>query len=185
MAEFNPNEAVAVVDYDPAWPDLFEREAAAVCDALGDALIELEHIGSTSVPGLPAKPTIDLLAAVEAFAPLETYAAQLAPLGYRYQPHENAGERLFFWKGTPRTYHLHIVEYATWEHQRHILFRDYLRAHPQVAAQYAALKRDLAARFEHNRPAYTEGKSAFIFAIVERALSETGTPHAARQPDQP
>lgn len=182
MAEFNPNEAFAIVTYDPTWPDRFEREAAAIRAVVADEIIELEHIGSTSVPGLPAKPTIDLLLAVETFAPLDHYSEVLAPLGYKHQPHVNDAERLFFWKGTPRTYHLHIVEFATWEYHRHLLFRDYLRAHAEAAAEYAALKRELAQRYKDNRSAYTNAKSDFIYATVERAVAALDSPGSMRQP---
>jgi len=185
MTPFNANEAFTIAEYNPAWPDLFEREASAIRAALGQAVVEIEHIGSTSVPGLAAKPIIDLLVMVESFAPLPTYAAQLAPLGYTHQPHVNDLERLFFWKGTPRAYHLHLVEYATWECQRHLLFRDYLRAHPPVAAQYEALKRELAERYKHDRLAYTDSKAVFICAVVDRAVAAIGAPRARRTPDVP
>ena len=184
MPDFNPNEAFAIVDYDPAWPDRFAREAAAIRALMGEEIVELEHIGSTSVPGLPAKPTVDLLLAVDTFAPLDHYSVLLAGLGYAHQPHVNDSERLFFWKGAPRTYHLHIVEYATWEHQRHLLFRDYLRAHPEVAGQYAALKRALAERFKHNRTGYTSAKSEFINTTIEQAAMAIDAPGAIQQPDQ-
>lgn len=185
MTEFNPNEAVAIADYDPAWPERFAREAAAIRAVMGDEIIELEHIGSTSVPGLPAKPTIDMLLAVDTFAPLDHYSAVLAPLGYKHQPHVNDSERLFFWKGSPRVYHLHLVEYATWEHQRHLLFRDYLRAHAEVAAQYAALKRKLAQRYKHDRTAYTSAKSEFINTTVEQAVMAIDAPGRMRRPGNP
>lgn len=185
MAEFNPNEAFAIVDYDPTWPDRFAREAAAIRGVMGNEIVELEHIGSTSVPGLPAKPTIDLLLSVDTFAPLEHYSALLAPLGYKHQPHVNDSERLFFWKGRPRTYHLHIVEYATWEHQRHLLFRDYLRMHAEVAAQYTALKRELAQRFKHNRTGYTTAKSEFINTTIEQAVAAIDTSGSFRRADYP
>lgn len=185
MSEFNPNEAFSIHAYDPAWPGVFEHEAAAVRAAMGADLVEIEHIGSTSVPGLAAKPIIDLLVAVESFAPLEVYAARLARIGYQHQPHVNDDERLFFWKGTPRSYHLHLVEYATWEYQRHLLFRDYLRAHPAVAAQYEALKRDLAQRYKHDRLAYTDSKAAFINAVIDRAVAEIRAPGALPQSRRP
>jgi len=185
MAEFNPNEAFAIVDYDPAWPERFAREAAAIRAVMGDETVELEHIGSTSVPGLPAKPTIDMLLAVDTFAPLDHYDALLAPLGYTHQPHVNDSERLFFWKGSPRVYHLHIVEYATWEHQRHLLFRDYLRAHADVAERYATLKRALAQRFQHDRTAYTSAKSEFIYSTVEQAVAALSEADSDRRPGRP
>lgn len=182
MAEFNPNEAFSIVEYDPVWPERFEREATAIRAVMDDEIVDLEHIGSTSVPGLPAKPTIDLLLAVETFAPLDHYSVLLDPLGYKHQPHVNDAERLFFWKGAPRVYHLHIVEYATWEYHRHLLFRDYLRTHPDTAANYAALKRDLAQQYAHDRLGYTNAKGNFINATVERAYAELHAPGPIRPP---
>ncbi len=176
MPEYNENESFELSDYNPEWPRMFQTEAAHIAQALGDHAVEIEHVGSTSVPNLRAKPIIDILVAVESFAPLDEYKQKLAPLGYAHHPHINDAERLFFWKGTPRTHHLHIVEYATWEHQRHIIFRDYLRAHPEIARLYAQVKEQLAQTFHHNRPAYTRGKTAFINAIMDRAMAEITDP---------
>ncbi len=173
---FDPNERFEVVDYDPNWPAMFEREAELIMAAMGDDAVEIEHVGSTSVPGMCAKPIIDLLLAVESFAPVAEYERRLKSLGYHHHPHENDADRLFLWKGIPRTHHLHIVEYATWEHQRHLIFRDYLRRHPSVAREYEKVKRDLTAAFPSNRPAYTRGKTAFIKNIMARAVEEIVDP---------
>jgi len=175
MTQFDANERFELAEYDPRWPELFDAEAARVEAALGADVVEITHIGSTAVPGLRAKPIIDLLAAVETFETVAAYQQRLAPLAYYHHSHENDAERLFFWKGLPRAYHLHIVEYATWEHQRHIIFRDYLRAHPEVAALYQTLKLELAETYAADRPAYTSGKSAFIRATVARAVREITT----------
>jgi GrpB-like predicted nucleotidyltransferase (UPF0157 family) len=172
MADYNPNESFELADYNPEWPVLYQRESELIEAALGDNMIEIQHVGSTSVPGLRAKPIIDILVAVESFEPVEKYCRLLEPLGYHFQTHENDAERLFFWKGLPRTHHLHMVEFATWEHQRHILFRDYLRNHPDIARLYEEIKRELAVAFKTNRPAYTKGKTAFIKSIMARALEE-------------
>jgi GrpB-like predicted nucleotidyltransferase (UPF0157 family) len=180
MVEFNDNETFELADYDPNWQVIFERESELVAAALGDDVVEIQHIGSTSIPGLRAKPIIDLLAAVESFAPIAEYERVLEPLGYRHHPHNEEDERIFFWKGTPRTHHLHIVEYATWEHQRHVIFRDYLRAHPEIAQWYEQIKRELWISFKGNRPAYTKGKTAFIKTIMARAVEEIVDPSLRR-----
>lgn len=180
MVEFNDNETFELADYDPNWEVIFERESELIAEALGDDVIEIQHIGSTSIPGLRAKPIIDLLAAVESFAPIPEYERALEPLGYRHHPHSEEDERIFFWKGTPRTHHLHIVEYATWEHQRHVIFRDYLRAHPEIAQWYEQIKRELWISFKGNRPAYTKGKTAFIKTIMARAVEEIVDPSLRR-----
>ncbi len=176
MVQFNENETFELADYDPRWPELFDRESTLIALALGDDVVEIEHVGSTSVPGLRAKPIIDILVAVESFAPIASYAGRLQPLGYHHHPHDEEDERIFLWKGVPRTHHLHIVEYATWEHQRHVIFRDYLRKHPDIARRYADVKEQLSAAFKDNRPAYTRGKTAFIKAIMDRAMAEIVDP---------
>jgi GrpB-like predicted nucleotidyltransferase (UPF0157 family) len=180
MADFDPNETFDLSEYNPDWPVMFQQESERIIEVMADEAIEIEHIGSTSVPGLRAKPIIDILLVVEAFAPLEEYKRRLEPLGYYHHSHENDAERLFFWKGVPRTHHLHIVEYATWEHQRHLIFRDYLRAHPDIARWYENVKQELATAFKSNRPAYTRGKTAFIKSIMARALEEIVDPSLRR-----
>ena len=172
MTSFDENESFELSDYDPGWAQRFEEESALLDVALGDDVIDIKHVGSTSVPGLRAKPIIDILVAVELFGDIASYSERLAPLGYTHQQHIADDERLFFWKGTPRTHHLHIVEYATWEHQRHIIFRDYLRKHPDIARRYTQIKEELASAFKNDRPAYTRGKTAFIKAIMDRAVEE-------------
>ncbi len=178
MADFNQNESFELSAYDPNWPILFQQEADQIAEVMGDDALEIEHIGSTSVPGLSAKPIIDVLLVVEELGPVDSYEKRLEPLGYHAYAHIdfNKAEHLFLWKGEPRTHHLHIVEYATWEHQRHIIFRDYLRRHPEVARQYEAVKRELAVAFQAKRPAYTKGKTAFIKSIVAYALEEIANP---------
>jgi GrpB-like predicted nucleotidyltransferase (UPF0157 family) len=184
MAEFNENETFDLAEYDPTWPSSFESESELLAGVFGADLIDIQHIGSTSIPGLRAKPIIDLLAAVESFAPVEQYVRLLTPLGYHHHPHPDEDERIFFWKGVPRTHHLHVVEYATWEHQRHIIFRDYLRAHPEIAQWYEQIKRELWIAFRGNRPAYTKGKTAFIKTIMARAVEEIVDPSLRRLVEQ-
>ncbi|MBN1565137.1 MAG: GrpB family protein [Anaerolineae bacterium] len=180
MTDYNENEEFELSDYNPAWAQNFYIEADQIAEALGEQVVEVKHVGSTSIPGLRAKPIIDILVAVEEFASLESYEKQLESLGYFHHPHDAEDERLFFWKGTPRTHHLHIVEFMTWEHQRHIIFRDYLRAHPEMAELYEQVKRELSLTFKGNRPAYTKGKTAFIKTIMARAVEEIVDPSLRR-----
>ena len=190
MSTSDPHDAVAVVAYNPTWPLLFEDERIRLAAALGAAVMAIDHIGSTSVPGLSAKPVIDILVAVERLGPIAEGDRRLAPLGYWRPTMQDfdESEHRFYRKGSPRSHHLHLVEFGTWEHQRHLVFRDYLRAHPDIARLYADVKRELALAFKHNRPAYTNGKTAFIKSIVARALEENGDPalhalaHAAAHP---
>lgn len=178
--EFNANESFQLSDYDDNWPVIFQRESDLLEEALGDEVVDIHHIGSTSIPGLRAKPIVDILLAVEVFAPTAHYIHVLEPVGYHHHPQENEDERIFFWKGIPRTHHLHIVEYATWEHQRHLIFRDYLRAHPDIARWYEQVKQELSTAFKGNRPAYTKGKTAFIKSIMDRAVEEIVDPSLRR-----
>lgn len=165
-----------IVDYDPAWRDQYEREREVITGALGDQIVRVEHIGSTSVPELGAKPTIDVLLGIDS---LETFDRdgihRLVAAGYEYVPkfeNEMPYRRYFRrWNDTltDHTVHIHTVEpqHPFW--QRHLDFRDYLRAHPDVARQYAALKRTLVQRFAHDSAAYTDGKTTFIQDIEHRA----------------
>jgi len=164
-----PKGQVALADYSPAWPRLFEAERGRLEAALGGAAMAIEHIGSTAVPGLPAKPIIDIAAAV---ASLETVGALVAPLerlGYRYLGEYGLPGRHFFEKGAPVTHHVHVVEVAGEHWKVWKLFRDYLRGHPQEAGQYAGFKRELARKYAADRDAYTRSKSEFVGSILKKA----------------
>lgn len=176
MTVFDPNEPFELAAYDPHWPEMFAAEQDQLAAALGDHALEIEHIGSTAIPGLRAKPVIDILVAVDEFDAITFYRDRLEPLGYHHHAHADEHDRIFFWKGVPRTHHLHIVEYATWEHQRHLIFRDYLRAHPAIARLYATVKGELHAAHTDDRPAYTRGKADFIRAVTTRAVDEIKNP---------
>jgi GrpB-like predicted nucleotidyltransferase (UPF0157 family) len=172
MLDADLDHQIVVVEYDPGWPQAYERERAAICQALGDLIVDIQHIGSTAIPGLRAKPVIDVLVAVSEFADIAEYARRLEPLGYQHMTHANEVVRIFFRKGLPRTHHLHIVEDGSWEHRRLLLFRNYLLTHPDTADAYESLKRDLAERFAGNRPQYTESKTGFVEEIILLADAE-------------
>jgi GrpB-like predicted nucleotidyltransferase (UPF0157 family) len=167
--------SVRLVEYDTSWPARFAGEASRVATALGTACAGVEHIGSTSVPGLPAKPVIDLLVALH--APLSSRESRaLRRLGYVHLRARRDG-RLVFRRGTPREFSLHVVEIGSRSCQAALFFRDYLRVWPEEAARYAQLKRRLA-RVD-SRAAYGAGKGAFIRAALREAaprgaLAETG-----------
>lgn len=168
--------SIVVEEYDPQWPRLYEEERARIMTAIGQTLVAIEHVGSTAVPGLAAKPIIDILAAVRLLVEARGHIEPLRLIGYEYVPEYEAEfpERRYFRKGPPeaRTHHLHVVELASTFWERHLLFRDYLRAHPQDACQYAALKRELAARHGADREAYTDAKTAFITSIEKTARAQ-------------
>ena len=162
---------IRILQYDPLWPVVYGRERDLILRVLGEEIEEVWHVGSTSVPGLAAKPIIDILVAVKRRGPAEKYTPRLATLAYSHHSHEDDASRLYYWKGTPlaHTHHLHVVEYGSQEHRRHVRFPEYLRGHPETAAEYAELKRRLAAQHGDNMEAYTNGKSQFIEAVLRRA----------------
>ena len=150
------------------WPAAFERESAAISGALSDLSIELHHIGSTAIPGIVAKPVIDMLAVVPTVEALDARAHRLVELGYEALGEYGIPGRRYFRKNAPdgaRTHQLHAFAAGSPEVERHLGFRDYLRAHPAEAAAYGALKQELAERCGSDMEAYGDGKTAFIRAL--------------------
>lgn len=175
-------EPVVVADYDPAWPAWFARTAAAIRDACGAPVIRVEHIGSTSVPGLAAKPIIDVMPLLARVVDGLACVEPMRALGYESRGEFGIAGRHFFVRdagerGRPRE-PVHMYAEGAHEAVRHLLLRDYLRAHPERAVAYAALKRDLAARFRDDREAYTEAKTEFILETVALARPSSGEPGA-------
>ena len=167
---------VRVVEYDPKWPRLFAEEAAVLRGVFGSEPVAIEHIGSTAVPGLPAKPIIDIMAGVSGWDVFDLVVERLAAVGYRYTPEAEKDDpsRKVFRKGPSdlshlRTHHLHVTELDGFYWQRMLAFRDRLRSHPEEAAAYVALKRELASRFANESRRYTAGKAEFVIEIERRA----------------
>jgi GrpB-like predicted nucleotidyltransferase (UPF0157 family) len=167
---FDP--AVRIVDYDAAWPVLADEELCRVKEALGDVAVRLEHVGSTAVPGLAAKPVLDLQLSVAAIEPRGRYVEPLEALGFLFAPDPESPGYHFFGKppDRPRTYHLHVCEAGSEHELRHLAVRDFLRTHDDEAARYAALKRRVVARHPQDRLAYIEGKDEYVSALEARAL---------------
>lgn len=166
---------VVIVDYNPSWPDQFAEEAGRIKEAVGPALVAVEHVGSTAIPGLAAKPVLDILAGVTSLDAGRAAVPALEALGYECRGENGIPGRLYFRKGTVQhrhTHHLHMVELGHEQWAPMLAFRDTLRAHPETARQYEQLKRDLAVRFRDNRPAYTDGKADFVQKVVADALAE-------------
>ena len=173
-------EDVAIVPYDPRWPELFRQEKQALLSCLPRELIRrIEHFGSTAVPGLAAKPVVDLLVEV---TDLEATKVQIVPVlqskGYDYFWRPTWGDNTppfyaWFIKRSPssgaRTHHIHMVEHDFIEHWDRLLFRDYLIERPQIAAEYEALKLQLASAFPNDRVGYTKGKTEFIVRVTDEA----------------
>jgi GrpB-like predicted nucleotidyltransferase (UPF0157 family) len=162
---------VRVAPYDPAWAQLFAAEVARLQPILGSygVSLSLEHTGSTAVPGLAAKPVLDILAGRSVAASRETVIEALRAAGYAYRGEQGIPGRDFFRRGEPRKYHLHLTVVGSDFWRDHLAFRDYLRANPEAADRYAALKLELAARHPRDREAYIEGKTAFVLAILDGA----------------
>ncbi len=158
--------------YNPKWPQLFQQEKRLLQKTLGDKIIAIEHIGSTAVPGLPAKPLIDINIAVASLSDtaIKKFITPLQSLGYTYM-HRFPGRR-FFAKGpeSKRTHHLNLVKANSqtgWHN--HLLFRDYLRSHKSARDEYATLKIRLAKQFPTDRASYTQGKEKIIQKIIRQA----------------
>ena len=161
---------VEIATYDPSWPEIFAGEAQAIRQALGDALAGIEHVGSTSIPGLAAKPIVDILVSVT--PPAAASILALEALGYDCRGECGIPGRLFFRKGLvefKRTHHLHLIEAGHEQWLSMLGFRDYLRSHPGDVRRYEDLKRALAEKFKDNRQAYTRGKADFIQNVLEKA----------------
>jgi GrpB-like predicted nucleotidyltransferase (UPF0157 family) len=171
-------QPVEVVDYDPGWPQRYAEERDRIAAALGDAALSIEHVGGTAVPGLPAKPVIDLMVGVPDIERAGQAVAGLINLGYEYIPEfeSQLPDRRYFRRGTPETHHVHMVPVSSDFWEEHLLFRDYLRTHPQAAEEYGKLKRGLAGRFRLDRDAYRSGKVPFIDMVVDAARREAGRP---------
>lgn len=161
-----PLDPIELCEPDPSWPEKFIRERTLLQDSLRDLAIHIDHIGSTAVPGLKAKPVIDIMVTVKRLE-LNDVQTRLEALGYVHVPIDENG-RLFFRKGLPRTHHLHLVEADGEERQIHLRFRDRLIAHPEDTAEYQSLKEELAARYAQDRDAYTRGKEKLIQDILGR-----------------
>ena len=163
----DPHNEVAVVDYDPGWIATFEAQRdiiVAALDAVEQRLVSVEHVGSTAVPGLAAKPIIDIMVCYERLPELDAILAPLAAIGYAHVPKPEFTESYFFRHGETfeGTIHLHITSIISEFGLQMLRFRDALRASPTLAAAYADFKRGLAAQFPHDRPSYTAAKGPFV-----------------------
>ena len=165
---------VKVVAYNPDWSQEFEAEKQRLLDTFGDKILAIEHIGSTSIPGLAAKPIIDMVAAIKSFDDLPEFVNGLQKLGYEYMPERMFDDRKFFPKGSQenRTHHLNLVLQDNPEQwTKPIAFRDYLRTHETKRSEYAEIKTNLAKQYANDRATYTKLKDSFFQSIIDKALS--------------
>jgi GrpB-like predicted nucleotidyltransferase (UPF0157 family) len=170
---------LTIAPYNPAWPAMFDAEAASIRRALGGLALRVEHVGSTAVPGLAAKPIVDLQVSVSSLEPMGSYLESLASIGYSHIP---LGQfdlvYPFFQKpaGWPSTHHVHLCVHGSEQERNHLAFRDYLRTHPLVADEYLELKCRLAALHPgatlESRECYSLSKTEFVASVLERALVE-------------
>ena len=164
---------VRVCSYTAEWKRLFEQERACLQAAIGEYVLDIQHVGSTSIPGMAAKPIIDIGIAVRNFQEAAVCIEPVVELGYEYRGENGIPRRHFFVKRDPRTtHHVHVNEAdgRDWENQ--VFFRDYLIQHPGVAQGYAKLKLELARLFPTDRPAYLDGKAALIERVLRLARLE-------------
>lgn len=176
---------VIVVDHDPAWPQQFDELRTVLAAALGDLALRIEHVGSTSVPGLAAKPILDIDVVIQSRATLPAVVERLAALGYHHEGDLDVPGREALGPGDgsrptvdpPRTWprhHLYVCAQDNPELARHLAFRDWLRMHDDDAARYAKLKRDLARRHRDDGDAYCEAKTEFVEGVLARAMGSEG-----------
>ena len=165
---------VTVVPYDPRWPQAFAAASAEVAAALGANLLDIHHIGSTAIPGMHAKPVIDMLVVGADIGAIDARDAPMRALGYEPLGEFGIAGRRYFRRDNSagdRTHQVHAFQTGSPHVQRHLAFRDFMRAHPEPAEQYAALKRRLADAHPNDIEAYMDGKDGFIKEMEVRALA--------------
>jgi GrpB-like predicted nucleotidyltransferase (UPF0157 family) len=162
---------ITVVPYDPKWPDLFQEEADELAAIFGDEVVAIHHIGSTAIPGIHAKPIIDILVEVQDIERIDAFNQEITRRGYLPKGEFGIRGRRFFIKGTEesRTHHIHVFQTDDAEPERHLTFRDYMRAHPEEARAYGRLKQELARRFPNNIDSYMAGKNDLIKETERKA----------------
>jgi len=165
-----PEPAIFIAGYDADWPARFAELGRRLRRALGPVALRIDHIGSTSVPGLAAKPVIDVQVSVASLEPVAPFRDPLQDIGFVYRPGNPELTKRYFREspGQPRT-HIHVRRAGSFSEQFPLLFRDFLRTRPDAAAEYEAVKRRLAARYPHDRHAYTGAKTQIVWDIIQQA----------------
>ncbi|MGY0691844.1 GrpB family protein [Virgibacillus sp. FSP13] len=163
---------VRVTPYNEKWPSMFTEEANKLRKIFGSEIVSIYHIGSTSVKGLKAKPIIDIMPLVKNIKSVDSFNDAMKKIGYEAKGENGIPGRRYFQKGGDnRTHHVHIFESGDHEGERHIAFRDYLRAHPNTAKKYGDLKETLAQRFPNDIEAYIKGKEQLVLEIERQAIA--------------
>ncbi|AAO89934.2 GrpB family protein [Coxiella burnetii] len=165
-------QIIEVVPYDPDWSNQFEKEALLLKLIFSDIFVAIHHIGSTSVPGLAAKPTIDIILEVKDIRLVDKFNEPMEKLGYEAWGEYGIPGRRFFVKGeSKRTNHVHTFQAGDREIARHLYFRDYLKSHPAEAKKYADLKIKLAQKLPHDRRGYVQNKQGYVEALEKKAIA--------------
>ncbi|MFF2458860.1 GrpB family protein [Peribacillus simplex] len=169
-------KTVKIEEYNPDWVSEFQLEKARIMEVLKNDSLCVEHIGSTSIKGLGAKPNLDIMACVHHLAEADMFIEPLKSIGYEFVLHKEFPERLFFRKGQWRagTHHLHIYKYGSEQWKNQLSFRDYLRSYPDIRSQYQELKLSLVQKHPADIVGYTKAKAPFILSVIELANAEIG-----------
>jgi GrpB-like predicted nucleotidyltransferase (UPF0157 family) len=175
---------ITIDPYDPAWPARFDTEAVSIRRALGELALRVEHVGSTAVPGLAAKPVVDIQVSVPSLANMGDFTERLSQIGYGHVPLGPIDLVYpYFQKPTvwPSTHHIHLCGVGSEQERKHLAFRDYLRNHPLIAAEYVTLKRQLAFANDGGTIAsqerYSLSKSEFVNSVLKRAFADGYASH--------
>lgn len=168
----NQLRKVKVKPYNEQWFSMFEEEENKLHEIFGSEIIEIHHIGSTSVNGLKAKPIIDIMPVVRDIKRIDEFNTAMVTIGYEPKGENGISGRRYFQKGGDnRTHHVHIYELGNPEIKRHLVFRDYLRAHPDTAKKYGDLKEELSQRFPYDIESYVKGKEKLVLEIELKAVT--------------
>lgn len=167
----NKGKTITIMQYNAEWPRIFRDLAFRQRSAMGPVALRIDHVGSTSLPGLAAKPIIDIQISVVAFDPMEPYRHPLETLGFQYRDRNPRRTRRYFKEpdGMEERTHIHVRRAGSFSEQFSLLFRDYMRCHATAASEYAQLKYQLAEQYREDRIGYTEAKEAFIWDVMRRA----------------
>lgn len=169
-------EKIKLVEYDPSWPEKFQREKQKIMEAIGQHVLAIEHVGSTAIPFIVAKPVIDIQIGVKTLRDAVPCIPKLEKLGYEYLSSIESlipNRRLFSKRsGGKKEFYIHMWQYQAEEWEEFLLFRDYLREHKETAKEYEFVKKHMAKRFPEEEVAYSIGKEGFIQVIIQRAKKE-------------
>ena len=162
---------VELKPYNPKWKEIYREESELISTTIHEYLVDIQHIGSTAIPNIVAKPIIDIAVALDSLENIEKIIKPLKEIDYIYRGEQGIPDRHLFVKGGEefRTHHMHIMHKSHYEWKKHLFFRDYLLNHPEEVKKYSELKLQLEKKFKEDRASYTESKSEFIEIILDKA----------------